>query len=149
MTTPKPTSTGPIEQVEQQHEEIRQSIAEIHRVLAAGESTAPQLAARLKAFCSMLDDHFRTEEADGFFDQITDQAPRLSPRADKLCHEHQQMLGGAKSLVKQAIDGDGSQAWRETLNKAFHEFSRSLMHHESEENELLQQAYTDDIGDKD
>lgn len=149
MSTPKPSQTGPVEQVEQQHEEIRQSISDIHRVLRAGEASPPQLASQLSAFCVVLEDHFRTEEAGGFFDQITDQAPRLSSRADKLCHEHQQMLDSAKSLVKQAIDGDGSEGWRDKMGAAFHDFGRSLMHHESEENELLQQAYTDDIGDKD
>ena len=149
MNNSSQSSDDSVRKVEQQHEEIRQAIAEIHRILPQRDATATQLAERLSRFCTVLEEHFRTEEADGFFDQITDQAPRLSPRADKLCQEHQQMLDHAKALVKQAIDGDGSSTWRTALSESFHGFSKSLMHHESEENDLLHQAYSEDIGSKD
>ena len=90
--------------------------------------------------------HFAEEETAGFFDDVVDRAPRLSDRIDALRTEHQQLLAAIRRLNEVAGDGDGSADWWQRLEAAFHQFSNDLMHHESTENEILLEAYTDDIG---
>jgi len=58
------------------------------------------------------------------------------------------MRQAAQELVHLASNDDGSQ-WRQRLRAKFHDFGARLMHHETKENELLLEAYGDDIGDKD
>ena len=144
MTDNSPLSA--IKQVEQEHEELRELIGTIHKTLADPTSTVTQVREKLVALCDKLESHFRTEEEDGFFTQITDQAPRLTDQADKLCDEHRTMLDEAKSLAIRAIRCDQFHELQQEIQPAFHEFSKHLMHHESEENEMLQEAYWEDIG---
>jgi hypothetical protein len=59
------------------------------------------------------------------------------------------MLHTASELARFASAGSGSESWWRELNSRFHVFSKELMHHEGEENQLLQEAYQDDIGSKD
>jgi hypothetical protein len=49
--------------------------------------------------------------------------------------------------ISGATGGNLSVAWRLDLSSEFHAFTKELMHHESEENKLLQQAYQEDIGE--
>ena len=73
-------------------------------------------------------------------------APRLSDNVESLKRDHQSLLSAVRKLNQVASQGNGSSDWWQQLEQAFHQFSTDLMHHESTENELLQQAYTDDIG---
>ena len=76
-------------------------------------------------------------------------APRLAGRADRLCLEHEQFLHRATELCRLAEAGTSSMAWWRELSSRCHKFSKQLMHHESEENKLLQQAHQDNIGASD
>jgi hypothetical protein len=56
------------------------------------------------------------------------------------------MTDAVGDLCKAASTGDGSAEWWQNLDEAFHGLSKDLMHHENHENQILQDAYTDDIG---
>ena len=144
MSYPDPQSQNAIKRVEREHEELRALIGAIHKSLAERSSRATIVSKQLNTLCDKLECHFRMEEEGGFFSQITDQAPRLSNQADKLCEEHGMMLEEARVIANKAIRGE----WLD-VQQAFHEFSKRLMHHEGEENEMLQKAYWEDIGPAD
>jgi iron-sulfur cluster repair protein YtfE (RIC family) len=135
--------------VEREHEALREKLGYIHHVVAAHETRGHELAELLRDLHDALMVHFSNEEFHGFFSEITVHAPQLTGPADKLCAEHKGMLRAAAELAQFADAGAGSEAWWREMKSRFQVFSRQLMHHESEENSLLQQAYQEDIGAND
>jgi hypothetical protein len=104
----------------------------------------------LNEFQSALKVHFSNEElAEGFFEQITAHAPRLSNQAGRLCVEHEELTRKAAELCQFAMAGCPSMSWWRELSNRCQQFSRQLMHHESDESKLLQQAYLEDISAND
>lgn len=140
------TSHELAEQIRQEHEELRALLGEIHGMLAKRLEAVASVAETLASLNEHVETHFAEEETAGLFDDVVDKAPRLSERIDALRNEHEQLLVAVRRLSEVANDGDGSDDWWQRLDAAFHEFSRDLMHHESCENEILLEAYTDDIG---
>ena len=149
MSNSKPWQSEAVEQVEREHEQLRELIGAIHKSLAEPSAPTALVKEQLSVLCDKLEDHFRTEEDEGFFSEITEEAPRLSDQADKLCQEHRAMLEEAKTIATKAILCDQPQILGQEIQPAFHEFSKHLMHHESAENEMLQHAYLVDIGPAD
>jgi iron-sulfur cluster repair protein YtfE (RIC family) len=137
---------GSIEKIQKEHEELRSKLAQIHHALPQGAGHRAEIESQLRDLRDALALHFEHEEHEGFFDDITERAPRLNPQADKLCTEHEQMLQTAGKLAQLASAETGGEAWLTELHARFREFSKQLMHHESEENALLQQAFQEDIG---
>jgi hypothetical protein len=70
----------------------------------------------------------------------------LADRAGKLCIEHRQLLHEAEELCQFAAAGSPSMPWWRELRSRCHEFCKRLMHHESEENRLLQETHQSDVG---
>jgi iron-sulfur cluster repair protein YtfE (RIC family) len=138
-----------IESIEREHEALREKLRFIHEALAAHHLRGEKLAELLHNLHDTLVVHFSNEEFHGFFGEITARAPQLKSSADKLCAEHQAMLHRASELVRFAAAGTGSEAWWRELRSGFQVFSKELMHHESNENALLQRAYQEDIGTND
>ena len=146
---PTITSREIFEKIKQEHDALREKFRRIHDVLAGPEIAAEEMTRLLREFHNALTVHFSNEESDGFFEEVTTHAPRLAGRADQLCVEHEQLLHKATELCRFAETGSPSMAWWRELSSRCHEFSKQLMHHESEENKLLQQAHQDDIGASD
>jgi iron-sulfur cluster repair protein YtfE (RIC family) len=137
--------TEAVERILQEHEALREKVRRIHGVLAQPEPTPNDIADLLREFHTALLVHFSNEENDGFFDEVTTQAPRLTAEAGKLCLEHVQLLGEADELCRFAAAGSPSMAWWRELNSRCHGFSRRLMRHERNENRILQEAHQSDI----
>jgi iron-sulfur cluster repair protein YtfE (RIC family) len=135
-----------VEKVMHEHDALRKKVHRIHSVLAQPDPTPDEIETLLREFMSTLVVHFSTEENEGFFNEVTAQAPRLASRAGRLCIEHQQLLRQAEELCQFAAAGSPSMPWWRELHCRCHEFSKELMHHESEENKLLQEAHQSDIG---
>lgn len=135
-----------IERVELEHEHLRELLGDIHKNLCEPAAEVELVVEQLRTLCGKLESHFQTEEEEGFFTQITEQAPRLADQATLLCEEHIEMLDEAKSIAAKAEHCKKPLDLLCEVKPAFHEFSKQLMHHESEENEMLQKAYWEDIG---
>ena len=134
------------EDIRREHEELRELLGEIHQMLAKRLEAVANVSEMLASLGDHVETHFAEEETAGFFDDVTDRAPRLSDRIDALRRDHLELLATVRQLNEVAGSGDGSADWWERLESAFHEFSKDLMHHESAESEILIEAYTDDIG---
>jgi iron-sulfur cluster repair protein YtfE (RIC family) len=135
-----------MDQIRQEHEELRETLGKIHRTLGKREAAVAAVAEMLSLLGDDVETHFSDEETTGFFDNVLDRAPRLSDRIDALRSQHQELSATVESLQEVATSGDGSDDWWRRIETAFHDFSKELMHHEGSENELLLEAYTDDIG---
>jgi iron-sulfur cluster repair protein YtfE (RIC family) len=134
------------EKVRREHESLKEQLGHIHHVLGSHNMPGDEVATQLRHFHAALVDHFWNEEHDGFFEEITNQAPNLTPQAHKVCAEHRAILHTVTNLTQFAVSGAGSEAWWRELGSRFQVFSKQLMHHESVENSLLLQAYQEDIG---
>ncbi len=137
------------DRIRREHEELRELLGSVHRTLTKRLGTVADVSEMFASLCNQIATHFSEEEVAGFFDEIVAQAPRLSPQTEHLCNEHACLLETARKLADQANDGDGSDDWWQQLESEFHEFSKQLMQHENKENDLLWQAYHDDIGSPD
>jgi iron-sulfur cluster repair protein YtfE (RIC family) len=140
------TNHDVIEKVMQEHDVLRDKVHQIHAVLAEPKPTRDEIHTLLREFLNALIVHFWNEEDEGFFLEVTDNAPHLAGQADRLCVEHKQLLREVDELCRFAAAGSPSMVWWRELSARCHEVSRRLMRHEREENKLLQQAYQDDLG---
>jgi hemerythrin len=134
------------EAIRREHEELRERIGRIHRALALEEISDLEVSAMLRELCMALESHFENEENDGFIDEVTAHDPRLTSAARRLCREHQEMLRTATEMARFATTGANSKTRARELRSRFQAFRKQLMHHESDENGLMQQAYQEDIG---
>jgi len=137
------------EQTQLEHEQLRERIKFLHQRIDARPASPDEIVKLLRELRDALMAHFRGEECDGFFDQIVTRAPQLSRQAQKLTHEHVVFLEQVDSLIQLAERSAGEPLCPPELAAQFHDFSKLLMHHESEENGMLQSAYQDDLGTKD
>lgn len=135
--------------IRDEHEALRQLLGHLHQVLTGRTQMPDHVAEMIASLRKHLTTHFREEEEDGFFDEIVEQAPRLSGQAGQLCEEHISLREAVEELDRVAATKTGSASWWEEVTERFHRLSKKLMHHEHKENELLQDAYENDIGAKD
>jgi iron-sulfur cluster repair protein YtfE (RIC family) len=149
MSQPPASPSLVAQQVEQEHDALRDLLGAILKQLSHGPGAARMVVDDLSELCELLDRHFHTEEDAGFFAEIIDKDARFTGEASRLCEEHATMLRDAKSLADRlSVAGDAAAIWPD-LKRDFHELSKHLMRHEGDENRLLQQAYVEDIGSKD
>lgn len=139
-----------------QHDRIVHEHAALRRMLnhvseALNDRYAPLslLSQRLAELRDEISDHFIIEEQGGFFRQVTTDAPRLRPKADRLLQQHLQLYTEIANIAEQAGQLAGTQIERDELLSRFEQFCKDLSDHEHKENELLQETYTSDVGTKD
>lgn len=133
-------------QIQQDHEELRRMLGEVHHALSQKLESVARVVELLASLTDHLETHFNEEEATGIFQEVAARTPRLSSRASDLRAEHQQFRQIVQALNEVAKSGDGAADWWQQLEVAFHDFSKDLMRHEHEENELVQVAYGQDLG---
>ncbi len=93
--------------------------------------------------------HFALEEAYGYFDDPVFVAPRLSEKAETLRSQHETLYIDICELADyvERMSYRGRLASCATeLSQRFMEFYDRIQEHEAEENELILQAYDEDIG---
>ncbi|MFV2066268.1 MAG: hemerythrin domain-containing protein [Pirellulales bacterium] len=111
---------------------------------------ARRFVEELERLRDLLAMHFSLEEAFGYFEDPVSAAPRLSCRADALRAEHRElyvMLGEVIDLTEQLqVDGRYTAGMADEVFETFQAFSRRFEQHERAENELILEAFDDDIG---
>ena len=137
------------QRIETQHMALRDRVADIQRALQSQPDKSDPICSKLSGLLKDLQAHFLEEESGGFFNHIKLRAPQLETDTKLLQEEHQDLLGKARDLITAAEACEGNEQWWQRLKANFHDFSKSLMHHESLENQLLQRAYNEDIGSHD
>jgi hypothetical protein len=132
-----------------EHESLHHTLGEL-RCLLEERRSPEKVTVALAEFADHVRVHFaHEEEAEGFFDSVVDQAPRLKTRAEVLIAEHADMARELTQLSEYAKDGVVSEEWWTHLNDAFESFWQRFCRHERSENDLVQEAFHDDIGSKD
>jgi hypothetical protein len=117
------------------------------------ESPPPMSRHQLfSALCELRDQlamHFTLEEAYGYFDDAIDTAPWLSIRADELRSEHDAFYNDLCEIVdhaEQLLHREVPARLLGQVVRRFGDFFEMFQKHESAENQLIQQAFNEDLG---
>lgn len=140
-----------------------QSAAEHTRLLAGAEALLaawphdaqkaadlrPCLVQVLTELRAKLQAHFAEEEAPEYMSEAVTAAPRLTTRANELLQQHSQLLATLDRVIadvaSQGLTGDQLVDEREVLRTLICDLRR----HEQDEDDLLLDAFDDDIGSGD
>lgn len=134
-----------LKSIEMDHNTLRVYTARLDgmlRCIAHGDSSEEaEIRRTIDQFCLVLFRHLETEESSGVLEQAAEAEPRLAMRVDALHVEHTKLRKGVTDLFGGAVDGD----WGE-FHTRFTAFCDLLATHERAENEVLMDAYLEDIG---
>lgn len=136
----------------QEIKEDNQRLREIFCMLRDKETpwrlTVRELAELVAQLRDQLATHFALEEAFGYFEHPVRVAPHLGEKAEELISEHESLYAAACELAetgdrysRHSGEHHARQMWSQ-----FKEFDAMFQRHESRENELIMQAFTDDLG---
>ncbi len=132
--------------IDAEHGKMRHILGDLHSMVEDRRATKDAIVSALDSFVEYLRDHFAHEDEGGFFQEITAIAPRLSGRANAIGREHVELLAAMEAYRDTAKAGTADSAWWDHLDKEFHRLMKDLMQHEHREQNLLQEAFHDDIG---
>ena len=105
------------------------------------------LKQRLTRLTAALDEHFTGEEAGPMFRDLPIRHPRLAGPLKQLEDEHKEMRVDLQSVRDKAEELDQPEVFElRELNARVQLFVARLRRHEAAENELVIQAYWDEVG---
>lgn len=141
-----------LQEIKEDSHELRQLLSEARTALTGPVGThmpSRQLAELLAGLRDQLAMHFALEEAYGYFEEPLSVAPQLSAQAEALRAQHRDLY----LKVCELVDHAQRRAYHESngnslraLTTEFLTFCEKLQKHESRENDLMTQAFDDDIG---
>ena len=124
------------------HAALRQDVERLPAVLAA-PAEARRFLAELR---DHLGQHFRGEEEDGYMAAVLKQRPQDERAVQKLLAEHAPLMKELDALVRQA---ETAVRIDEGFRARISAWAEMLRRHEAEENVLVEDAFNQDIGQKD
>jgi hypothetical protein len=140
-------------------QEIKQDNQELHRLLTqvqelcSKQKPAPGCRQEFADLLSKLRDqlamHFALEEAYGYFEDSLIIDPRLSRRAERLRTQHASLFSKFCRIVDEAMQMLENRSPRSVCRRIasrFEEFHSALQLHEQQENELIIEAFEQDVG---
>ena len=133
----------------EKHQHLRALLANMEEFFAQEPQELADTTKITDDLIAELKLHFLHEEEGGYFAEALAQAPRLTTRASELKQQHRELLKRVRELYEQAQQGDGSAAWWSSLRVAYQSLSEQIRAHELGENDLVQEAFTEDIGTHD
>lgn len=135
--------------IQSEHQELLSLLRSLKRRLEGPAWGDQMVASLLDSLREHLDTHFSYEESEDGFDHLARRAPWISDRIEALVADHRRLLSMACDLASRARSGPRTvPIWGE-LQSSFVQLHDELVAHESKEHDLLQEVYTQDIGDKD
>ncbi len=137
------------EKVLEDHRELNSLLDRVQTRLSADPLSLTATATLLAELRDHVKEHFADEEAGGYFSEALTVAPWLRERAEALHLQHPLMIKSLETLLQHCRQGDDSPVWRKSMAAEFAAFHQHLRRHESGENQMIQDAYTQDMGASD
>lgn len=138
-----------LEHLAEEHADLRTMLRNLQTAFGERKASAEELASQLDKARKQLESHFAHEETGGYFQGVLDAAPHLSDRVGALKHEHPQFLSLLDQMRSRVTSHETEEVWRGDCDNLFGQFLKNFLAHEASEHELMQQAYSQDIGNKD
>jgi iron-sulfur cluster repair protein YtfE (RIC family) len=138
-----------LERTRREHAEISELVTTIYRVLAERHQPGPRVVRLMEGLLERIEAHFHDEEVLGFFDDLGSRHPHGASIVEQLRREHIGMLMRLRGLCRLAASGTPTPAWWDELEAGFRDFGTHLSQHEARENQQLQEAFEEDLGNND
>ncbi len=135
--------------IRHQHQRLKSLMEAIANRFRHEQKPTRNLVSLLNALAVHLQMHFEFEESDGYFFSLASKTPRVSATVERLLREHEVMREKVDALVSMARETFAEAQDTSDLAKQFSLFRDQLIHHEHEENKLIQDVYNVDVGTKD
>jgi hypothetical protein len=140
-----------LQEIKDDNVQLNQLLGDLRDISSAAPvlcNHATQFVALLGELRDQLAFHFALEEAYGYFEDAIDIAPRLVDRANQLRAQHSTLFETICELSDAAACLAASPSFQSiiSLGATFSEFDEQLRQHETEENQLILEAFGQDIG---
>jgi len=151
------TSSGSVRSgVRNEHLEIRAAVEAMEAAIGRLSDREPsaertdQIVRGLQGLARQLGEHFAREEAPkGILAMALGEAPRLDRRVLAVKRQHVSLGVQLRQVIADAgYAGTAPDAWR-GVTGSFHDFAEALRDHERGEDQILADAYLDDLGSGD
>ena len=108
--------------------------------------TLEEVRTRLGATQTQVTRHFHLEEKNGFLADVAEREPRLDRAVEHLVAEHRELAQSLDALVRKAR---ATTVLNDSLREAIRGWIARLREHEARETDLIQDAFTVDLGAED
>ena len=153
MTEPEQEGTPTLEEAARRRADLHHALIEVERAIsspAIGREAdwTKQVVLHLEDLARTLDEHIEvTERPEGLYDEITQKAPRLSNKIERLRAEHPDLREGATLAIDKLRNSGVGETW--SLDHARDDLQRLLgkvVRHRQLGADLVWEAYNLDIG---
>jgi len=135
--------------IARQHIQIEALVDALSSRFDSEQVASRNLVSLINSLAAHLEMHFELEEENEYFGIVLKRSPHLSGRVGQLLRQHETLQAEVDELVSKArqalADGDDVTE----LATRFRKFRKLLLDHERAEIDLLQEAYTCDLGSGD
>lgn len=138
-----------MELMHHEHNLLEQLLVNIRAELDREPASRKQIVPLLSELADLAEAHFAHEEEGGFMQEAIARAPRLAVRAEAIRREHEHLLEAVQKLHILASSGVESDGWWNTVRTDFTAFADRMFVHEAKEKAIVQEAFTDDLGEGD
>ena len=141
----KPT-TASADDLGRAHASLLADLRKLEQVLQADPGVSYltlNLRDRLVAMRSHITEHFGFEERNGWMDAVRKQEPRLEHAIQQILEEHRHLVQSLDTLIEEA---DAATKLEDLLRQKVLRWIQRVREHEASENELLEDAFVEDLG---
>lgn len=122
-----------------EHTALLRDLQELEKAIALTSREGPgELGSRLENVRTHLANHFRFEEEGGYMARVLKEEPRFSAEIQELLTEHSQMAQTLDTILEEVSRGPTIQDGARQRIRAWISMVR---HHETRENDIVQEAY--------
>jgi hemerythrin len=139
------------EMILREHRELKELLARARTAICEDQRDSQRAKQLIGDLYEHLQSHFFHEEEGGYMCEALERAPRLIRQAEELHEQHEtlaEMLGELRDFVQHVGPADARPRndWWKELARRFQTFGKQLLRHEADEDDLVQEAFTRDVG---
>lgn len=128
------------------HATLLEDLRSLEEVARSRSRGVADLSDYLVAIRKHVTEHFRLEEQNGYMDVVRTREPRLERAIQQLSAEHRQLLASLETLINEA---NAAVSLDNTLREKVRDWVERVRQHEARETDLVQEAFTLDLGAED
>jgi hemerythrin-like domain-containing protein len=122
-----------------EHTSLLRDLQQLEKAVGPTSGEGPaELGSRLGKVLAHLADHFHFEEEGGYMAAVLKREPRFSAEIQELLAEHGQMAQALDAIIEEV---GREPTVQDVSRRKIHAWVGKVRHHETRENDLVQEAY--------